>query len=137
MLHPAVVAELLEQEAAVAREAHGRRFASLKVIGTDVICHINGTNQGDVVVRLDGSRDDAEPLGVSILNPDGTIAPLDKWPGSVYHSDHPTLRRSWSCTRGCFEYHQFPGHSNESWDVYRHDIRLVSLLNHLLRKAGK
>lgn len=54
MLHPAVVVELLEQEAAVAREAHGRRFASLKVIGTDVICHINGTSQGDVVLRLDG-----------------------------------------------------------------------------------
>ena len=137
MLHPAVVAELLEQEAAVAREAHGRRFASLEVVGTDVVCHITGTDKGDVLLRLDGSRYDAEPLGVTVVSPDGVVAPAQLWPGSLHHSDHPTLRRPWSCTRGCFEYHQFPGHSNEPWDVYRHEIRLVDLLDHLLRKAGK
>jgi hypothetical protein len=75
MLHPAVIADLLEQEANVARERHRQRFSSLEVVGTDVFCVVDGTNKGNVTLRLDGARYDAEPFSATVVRSDGSVAP--------------------------------------------------------------
>lgn len=137
MLHSAVIADLLEQEAKVARERHGRRFASLEVVGTDVLCTIDGTNKGTVILRLDGAHYDAEPFSVTVIRTDGSIAPHGEWAGSLSQGMHPGLQRPFACIAGTFEYHTYAGHTEDAWDAHRHQIRLADLLDHLLRKAGK
>lgn len=137
MLHPAVIADLLEHEANVARERHGQRFASLEVAGTDVFCVIDGTNKGTVILRLDGARYDAEPFSVTVIRPDGSIAPQEEWPGTLAQGIHPGLQRPFVCIAGTFEYHTYLGHTEDTWDAHRHQIHLVDLLDHLLKKAGK
>jgi hypothetical protein len=137
MLHPTMVADLLDHEIAVAGETHGRRARSIERVGTDVIVVLDDPRMGDAVVRFDGARYDAEPLGLSVVLPDGREAPPGQWPGSLFHSVHPTLARPFACIRGCFEYHHFPGHTNDPWDHHRRSIRLVDLLDHALTKAGR
>lgn len=137
MLHPAVAHDLIEREACVAREAHGQRIASLDVIGTDVICAITNDALGTVLFRFDGARYDAEPFAFSVIDADGAVAPIERWPAGLAHSEHPVLHRPFSCVRGCIEYHAYPGHTSDPWDHHRATLRLGDLLDHLLRKAGK
>ena len=137
MLHPAVVTDLLDQEAKVARERHGQRLASLEVVGTDVLCVVDGTDKGTITLRLDGARYDAEPFSVTVIGTDGTVAPQEQWPGTLAQGLHPGLQRPFVCIAGTFEYHTYPGHAEDAWDAHRHQIRLVDLLDHLLKKAGK
>jgi hypothetical protein len=39
--------------------------------------------------------------------------------------------------QGTYEYHTHPGHAADSWDRYRHQLRLAQLLDHLLRRCGR
>jgi hypothetical protein len=137
MLHPVVVNEILEVEADVARAEHGRRLAALEVVGTEVLCTVTDTNVGDVVLRFDGARYDAEPLGFAVVDAAGNVLPPEQWPAGLCHGIHPTLQRPWLCIKGCFEFHTFPGHTNEPWDLDRSQIRLTNLLSHVLRKINK
>lgn len=135
MLHSAVAGDLLGMEAAVAREAHGRRVASIAQLGTDILCSLDP--DGATVLRFDGARYDAEPLGFTVVDDAGLVLAPARWPSGLCHGIHPILHRPWACIRGCAEYHTYPGHNNDPWDVYRSQIRLVNLLDHVLRRIGK
>lgn len=136
-LHPALLAEMLEDEAAVARQELGGRISRLEVVGSDVRCHLTGTNVGSAIIRLDGERYDSEPFSVTVVDETGAIADRSKWPGTLFHGVHPGLGREFVCIRGTFEYHCHQSHLNERWDSYRATLRLPRLLDHLVRKAGR
>lgn len=137
MLHRAIATDLLEMEVDVARRRLGDRVTAIDVVDTDVLCTIEGSNVGAVKLRLEGARYDGEPLRLFVVDDEGASVAPSGWPGTLYYGDHPVHRRPWSCTRGTFEYHTFPGHSGEPWDSVRDQIRIPDLLDHLLRKAGK
>ena len=138
MIHPAIVMDLLEGELVVAREAHGRRLHSLERIGTDIFCILteNDVDAG-VVLRFDGARYDAEPLGLSVVDEHGNRLTQDRWPAGLVHGEHTTLKRPFACIRGCAEYHQFPGHTGDPWDHHRSTLRFTNLLAHVLKKVNR
>lgn len=134
-LHPHIVADLLDEEAAVARERLGPRCASIEVQGTNVLCGIEVTGH-IYTLRLDGADYDSSPLGLSVVDDDGAAVPADGWPPGLNHGTHPILQRPFCCAQGTIEYHVHPSHTSDSWDKYRDQIRLADLLDHLLRRAG-
>jgi len=136
MLHPQLLGELLAAEVEVARERLGGRCDSLLVHGPMVVCAVT-TNGHAHTLALDATRYDAEPLALSVTDASGATVPAADWPPGLYYSEHPVLHRPWSCTRGTFEYHLYPGHHTEPWDAIRREIRLADLLDHLLRKCGR
>ena len=136
-LHPALLAEMLDEEVAVARQELGGRISRLEVVDTGVLCHLAGTNVGNAILALDGQSYDAEPFRVTVIDESGAVADQPRWPGSLFHSIHPGLSRGFVCVRGTFEYHCHPSHLNERWDTYRTTLRLPRLLDHLVRKAGR
>jgi hypothetical protein len=136
-LHPALLAEMLEEEVAVARLKLGNRISKLEVVGTDVFCHLTGTNVGDTIIRLDGQDYDAEPFKVAVVDETGQIAEQRGWPGNLFGGAHPGLNRPFVCIQGTFEYHCHTSHLNERWDTYRATLRLPHLLEHLVRRAGR
>ena len=133
MLHPELVAELLDSEMTVAQERLGNRICRLWREGALVKCEINDTNIGTAVLQLDGSRYDAEPFGFSVVDGQGNIA--SAWPGNLVHSVHPVLGRPWACVQGTYEYHAWPGHHEDAWDVLRSHLRMGELLDHLIKRA--
>ena len=136
-LHPTLLEELLEAEVRVARTRYEHRIRGLDILGTDIICRIDGNLGADALIRLGGRKFDAEPFRVAVVMPDGNIAPQPLWPGSLFHSIHPILGRGFVCIRGTFEYHCHPSHLDDRWDIYRTRLRLPQLLDHLLKKAGR
>lgn len=137
MLHLAVLSELLDDEAAAARDRLADRIVDLRVDGADVFCRFVGADGTVRRLRLAGRGYDALPFAVAVVDDQGQILPASRWPPGLYHSEHPFLHRPMTCTRGCLEYHTHPSHLGDTWDRYRHRIRLPDLLHHLLRKSGR
>jgi hypothetical protein len=136
-LHPQLLAEMLEDEVAVARTELGDRIADLAIAGSEVSCRLTDTNVGDAIIRLDGREYDGEPFKVAVVDSLGVLAERASWPGTLFHSVHPVLGRGFVCVRGTFEYHCYPSHLGDRWDTHRYTLRLPRLLNHLVRKAGR
>ena len=133
---PKLLTEMLSDEVAVARERLGDRIAELRVVGTDVMCRLEGTNVGAVILRFAARDYDAEPLRFAVVTSLGEVAERVAWPGNLFHSIHPILERPFSCVQGTYEYHCFPGHTADRWDTHRATLRLPRLLDHLVIKAG-
>lgn len=137
MLHPLVLADLLEDEVAVASERLGHRAAGLRHDGRYVTCPLRPDGDGSRSLVLDGRSYDAEPFQVMVCGLDGLGLPAGGWPRGLVHSVHPVLGRPFACVRGTYEYHLFPGHHQDRWDAHRSRLRLADLLDHLLRRAGQ
>jgi hypothetical protein len=129
MLHPAVLAELLDAEVAAAVEQFGRPVTR---IGHTITAPLRSGTQ----LRFDAGRYDAEPMAVDVTDADGTPLPPTAWPGTLFHSIHPVHERPFVCIRGTFEYHTHPSHLADRWDLYRGRLQLADLLAHLYDKAG-
>nr|BFE63686.1 hypothetical protein GCM10020063_082120 [Dactylosporangium thailandense] len=135
-LHPALRAELLDDELGVARARLGDRVAGIERRDALICIPLTASDGSTVFLTLDGSGYDAEPFGLSITDPDGSVAALPRWPGQLAHGMHSVLDRPFACIRGCAEYYAFPGHHQDRWDTVRATLRLAELLDHALRKAG-
>jgi hypothetical protein len=134
MLHPGVLADMLDDEIAAARRRAGSRARLIERVGTQVVAAI-GTDDAPVHIIFDGARYDAEPFRVSLASAAGTALPHEQWPAGLSHGVHPILGRPFACIQGTYEYHAHPSHLADRWDAYRHRIRLPDLLDHLLRKS--
>jgi hypothetical protein len=137
MLHPLVLADLLDDEVAAAMERLGDRAAGLRHDGRHVLCPLKEAGDARRWLRLDSARYDGEPFQVGVYSPDGAPLPPEGWPPGLLHSVHPVLGRPFACVRGTYEYYLHPGHHRERWDEHRSRLRLADLLDHLLRKAGQ
>ena len=135
-LHPTVVFELLEDEMLVAQERLGGRISSLNRTGTSVRCTFPHPGGGTVTLRLDGAGYDNEPFRCAVVSSADEVLPLEAWPPGLGHSVHPVLVRPFACVQGTYEYHCLPCHMEDAWDAHRGRIRMVDLLDHLLRRAG-
>ncbi len=135
--HPKLLAELLEAEADMARQRLGGRVAHIEVNGPLVYVWLTPREDGGIAIRLDGTRYDAEPFRVAVVDAAGDKLSSKQWPGQLFHAIHPVLRRPFACIRGTYEYHCHPSHAADAWDAYRMRIRLGDVLDHLLRKAGR
>jgi hypothetical protein len=136
-LHPLVLADLLAAEADVARERLGARLDDL-VVAPDHVTAVFRAHDRSWCLRLDAGDYDARPLAVSIVVA-GVPVGREQWPpGLAYESvpDHPVLHRPWVCLRGTLEYHSYPGHTADGWELSRADLRMADVLDHLLRNAG-
>jgi len=91
------------------------------------------TQYGRQVLTLQGDNYDAEPLGLSAIDPD-TRQPLpeDRWPARLRSGLHPITQEPWYCMRGLAEYYIHPSHVSESWDQDRVARRLEVVIGHLL-----
>lgn len=137
MLHRLVLADLLDDEIAVAAERLGGRAAGLAHDGRYVRYLLRSDGDSGRWLRLDGLRYDGEPFRVAVCGPDGTSLPIEGWPPGLAHSVHPVTGQPFACVRGAWEYYLHPSHHQERWDVHRSRLRLADLLDHLLRKAGQ
>lgn len=136
-LHPALLVEMLADEVSVARVRLGDRIASIDVIGTDIVCTLEGTSVGKALLRFAAAAYDAEPMSFAVVTEAGEIAEQSMWPGQLFHSVHPSLERAMACVQGTYEYHSFPGHAADRWDAHRRTLRFPHLLDHIVTKAGK
>lgn len=134
-LHPAVLADLLDGEVRQARRRLGVRAGDLRRDGTNVVMALVRPD-GTWTMRLDGSRYDAEPFDVALVAQDGKVLPLEAWPAGFVFGIHPSLDVPWVCVSGTRGYYAHESHCAERWDVSRYSLRLDTLLDHLLRKAG-
>ncbi|MFI5062968.1 MAG: hypothetical protein ACHP9Z_03200 [Streptosporangiales bacterium] len=138
-LHPAVVADLLEAESAVARERLGDRLSGLSVDSGRVVAVFNAHGRAWRLC-LDGTHYDALPLALSVIDENGDPEPRENWPPGLAYEQvpgHPVLHRPWACLRGTLEYHMYPGHSADAWEFSRGDLRIADVLDHLLQKCGQ
>lgn len=136
-LHPALRAELLDDELGVARARLGSRVTGIERRDALICIPLSAPDGGPVFLTLDGSNYDAEPFELYVTEPDGAVAPPARWPGQLAQAMHPVLDRPFLCIRGCYEYHTYPGHHQDRWDTVRATLRLAELLDHALRKAGR
>lgn len=79
MLHPLVLADLLDDEVAVAAERLGAQAAGLRHDGRHVICPLQQDGHAPRSLRLDGGRYDGEPFQVAVCGPDSLPLPADGW----------------------------------------------------------
>lgn len=137
-LHPVVLADLLDAEADVARERIGGRLDELAVGRNHVVARFRAHGR-EWRLRLDAVDYDARPVAVSFVDTGGRPVGPEQWPPGVAYEhdpDHPVLHRPWVCLRGTLEYHTYPGHTADGWELSRADLRLPDVLDHLLQKAG-
>jgi hypothetical protein len=137
MLHPVVLADLLDDEVAAAAERLGNRAAGLVHDGRHVRCPLRLAGDSRRWLSLDGQQYDGEPFRVAVCGPVGAPLPIDGWPPGLAHSVHPVTGEPFACVRGTWEYYLHPSHHQERWDAHRPRLRLADLLDHLLRKAGQ
>lgn len=137
MLHRALLAELLDDELAVAAARLGERAQDLSHDGRCVRCRVTGRHGGEVWLTFDALGYDADPVSVDVRDDHGTRVPIEQWPPGLAHSVHPVHGRPWVCTAGVAEFFTYPGHHLERWDDYRPTTRIPELLGHLLFKAGR
>jgi hypothetical protein len=137
MLHPTLAAEMLDAELEVARARLGDRMSAVTRSGTTIQLLFWSVDGQPVRLELDGARYDAEPFRVAVVDDGGGVVEHGRWPAGLSHSIHPVLGRPFACVQGTFEYHCHPSHLNDRWDIYRSRIRLVDLVDHLLRKSGR
>src|SRR6185369_10000865 len=99
MLHPVVLADLLDDEVAAAAERLGDRAAGLVHDGRFVRCPL--LPAGDCLrwLRLDGRRYDGEPFRVAVCGPDGAPLPVDGWPQGLAAGVHPVTAEPFACVR--------------------------------------
>jgi hypothetical protein len=140
-LQTAVLADLLEGEAAVARTSLGDRIHRLEVLSPNVVVEID---DGSALWRLqlDGTYYDEEPFRVAAVGSDDQLLTYEGWPHWLRYEgvpQHPVMHRPWACLRGTYEYHTFPGHTagDDAWAVSRSDLRLPELLDHICQRAGR
>ncbi len=133
MLHPLVLREMLDDEVAASEDRLGGRIGTIERRGGSVSVSLG---RGLDLV-LDGSRYDAEPFRVSIVDARGEPVPHEAWPAGMSLGQHPVLERPFACIQGTYEYHCHPSHLTDHWAIYRNSLRLPDLLDHLLRKAGR
>jgi len=134
-LHPAVLADLLDEEVRQARAKLGPAASDLRRVGTDVVIKIV-REDGAWTMRLDGSRYDSEPFDVTLVDDEGAILPLEKWIPGFALGIHPSLNVPFVCVSGTRGYYSHESHFAERWDSHRYSMRLDTLLDFLLRKAG-
>jgi len=137
MLHPTLLAELLDDEVSIAAERLGPRAEDLQHDGRFVRCRVTGGTGLRLWLRLDAANYDGEPCRVDVCDNTGGTAEAAAWPPGMAYGTHPVHRRPWVCARGAYEYFTYPGHHTERWDAYRATLRIPDLLDHLLRRAGR
>ncbi len=137
MLHPVVLADLLDDEVAAAAERLGDRATGLVHDGRFVQCPLRPAGDFLRWLRLDGRRYDGEPFRIAVCGPDGAPLPAGGWPQGLAAGVHPVTDEPFACVRGTWEYYLHPSHHQERWDAHRPRLRLADLLDHLLRKAGQ
>jgi hypothetical protein len=136
--HPALRAELLDDELGVVRSRLGERVMGIERIGSVIRLPMAAPDGGLVFLTLDGTGFDAEPFGLTLTELDGTITPLERWPSGLAPALHPVLNRPFACIRGCAEYYDsHPSRLQERWDAVRYTLRLADLLDHALQRAGR
>lgn len=136
-LHPRVLRDLLEAEAAVARDRLSDRVAHIS-IGQDYV-ETGFTAQGlEHRMRLTGADYDRRPLSVSFVDPHGNPLQAQGWPPITMGAPHPVLGTPWVCLRGTLEYHLYAGHTTaaDSWDASRADHRVADVIEHILQRCG-
>ncbi len=134
-LHPAVLADLLDTEVRRARLKLGEDAGDLRRVGTNILMTL--TRDGNSWnLQLDGSRYDSEPFDATLVDDDGQILPLEKWIPGFALGIHPSLGVPFVCVSGTRGYYAHESHFTERWDSHRFSMRLDSLLDALLRKAG-
>ena len=134
-LHPAILHNLLDVEVEVARAALGTRAGDLHRDGSSLLMTLHRPD-GIWMLRLDGSRYDAEPFEVALVDNDGEVLPMDRWIPGLAHSVHPVLQVPWICISGTRAYYCYPGHHQDRWDAARYQLRADSLLDTVLRKVN-
>ncbi len=134
VLHPAVLHDLLDVEVEVARTALGTRAGDLHRVDSSLLMTLHRPD-GTWILRLDGSRYDAEPFDVALVDDVGTVLPTDRWVPGLAHSVHPVLNVPWICISGTRAYYCYPGHHQERWDATRYQLRADSLLDTVLRRV--
>jgi hypothetical protein len=135
VLHPAVLADLLEDEAVLARAHLGERAGDLHRVGSSLVMTVRRPD-GQWLLRLDGARYDAEPFDVALVDDNGEVLPLERWIPGFAHGVHPVLGVPWTCVSGTRGFYVFEGHHTERWDAVRYSARADTLLERLLTKAG-
>jgi hypothetical protein len=134
-LHPVVLADLLDREVRQARQRLGPRAGDLRREGSDVTMSLVRPD-GTWTMRLDGSRYDGEPFDVALVDHDGQVLPVERWIPGFHLGVHPSLNVPWVCVSGTRGYYAHESHFTDRWDTSRYTLRLDTLLDHLLRKAG-
>lgn len=135
VLHPAVLAELLDVEVELARARLGSRAGDLRREGSDLLMTLHRPD-GEWILRLDGSRYDSEPFDVALVDESGSVLPDDAWIPGFSAGIHPVLKVPWVCVNGTRGYYLHESHYTTRWDAIRYSARADQLLDHLLRKAG-
>jgi hypothetical protein len=135
MLHPDVLADLLDAEVQLARDFLGPRAADLRRDGNHLTMTLRRPD-GQWTLRLDGTRFDSEPYDVAIVDSSAEILPLEAWPPGFAHGVHPVLGVPWVCVSGTRGFYLFEGHHGERWDAVRFSARADTLLDRLLTKVG-
>ncbi|GLZ40624.1 hypothetical protein [Actinokineospora sp. NBRC 105648] len=87
-LHPVVLADLLEVEQA--RVQLGDRAQDLRREGNCLLVTL-GRPDGTWNLRLDGSRYDAEPFDVALVDDEGEILQAEDWIPGFGLGVHPSL----------------------------------------------
>ena len=134
-LHPAVLADLLDAEVRRARLKLGKRATDLRRVGTNIVMPMT-RDDGTWNLQLDGSRYDSEPFDATLVDKDGQILPAEQWIPGFGLGIHPSLGVPFVCVSGTRGYYAHESHFTERWDSHRFSMRLDSLLDSLLRKAG-
>lgn len=134
-LHPRVLADLLDVEVEQARSALGDRAGDLHREGPLLRMTITRLD-GTWILQLDGTRFDAEPYDVALVDAGGRVLPIDRWIPGLVHSVHPVLGVPWICISGTRAYYTYPGHHLDRWDANRYSLRADSLIRRVLDKAG-
>jgi hypothetical protein len=133
-LHPAILADLLDIEVEQARSRLGERACDLRRRGSALVMTLRRPD-GTWTLRLDGSRYDAEPFDVALVDENGAVLPLERWIPGFAHGIHSSLQVPWVCVSGTRAYYAHESHFAERWDAVRYAHRADSLLAHLLHKA--
>jgi len=134
-LHRAVLADLLDAEVRQARNKLGDAASDLRRDGTNVLITLRRPD-GSWNLLLDGSRYDSEPFDVTLVNDQGGVLALEKWIPGFAWGMHPSLNTPFVCVSGTRGYYSHESHYTERWDSSRYSLRLDSLIESLLRKAG-
>lgn len=134
-LHPAVLADLLDREVRQARNKLGEAAGDLRRVGTSILMTLV-REDGCWNLRLDGSRYDSEPFDATLVDDEGEILAVEKWLPGFGLGIHPSLGVPFVCVSGTRGYYSHESHFSERWDSHRFSMRLDSLLESLLRKAG-
>ena len=134
-LHPILLYELLDLEVVAARERLGDLAGDLHRDGPHLLMTLT-KDECSWTLRLDGTRFDAEPYDVALVDVDGAILPLEKWIPGFAHGTHSSLQIPWACVNGTRAYYAHESHFKERWDHDRTTLRADTLLPKLLAKAG-